>query len=81
MRADGTHRVELTRYAGGAVQAFADGWSPDGTQIVFRRLTYSGTHSEVGGYYILNMHSKRIRGLTHVLIRDDALSAWGRRPV
>jgi Tol biopolymer transport system component len=81
MRADGTHRVELTRYAGGAVQAFADGWSPDGTQIVFRRLTYSGTHSEVGGYYIFNMHSKRIRRLTHVLIRDDALSAWGRRPV
>jgi len=80
MRADGTHRVKLTRYTGGAVQAFADGWSPDGTQIVFRRLTYSGSNSEVGGYYVLNMRTKHIRRLAHVRIRDDALSAWGRRP-
>jgi Tol biopolymer transport system component len=78
MRADGTHRVALTHYAGGTLQAFTDGWSPDGSQVVFRRLAYSGTHTEVGGFYILSIGSKHIRRLTPVRIRYDALASWGK---
>jgi TolB protein len=78
MRADGTHRVALTHYKGGTLQAFADAWSPDGTQIVYRRLAFSGTDTEVGGFYVMNIRSKHIRRLTPVRIRYDALSAWGK---
>jgi TolB protein len=78
MRADGTHRVALTHYTGGTLQAFPDGWSPDGSQVVFRRLAYSGSDTEVGGFYILSIGSKRIRRLTSVRIRYDALAAWGK---
>jgi TolB protein len=78
MHADGTHRVALTHYAGGLLQARADGWSPDGRQVVIRRLAFTGSDTEVGGFYILNMRSKHIRRLTPVRIRYDALSAWGK---
>jgi Tol biopolymer transport system component len=79
IRPDGTHRVQLTHYTGGTLQAFADGWSPDGTQILFERLNASGCCTEVGGYYILNLHSKQIQRLTSVRIHDnDARAAWGR---
>jgi Tol biopolymer transport system component len=77
MRADGTHRVALTHYAGGTLQAFADDWSPDGMQIVYRRLAFSGTDTEVGGFYILDIRSRHIRRLTPVRIRYDAQAAWG----
>jgi TolB protein len=89
MRADGKDRVALTHYAGGTLQAFADGWSPDGTQVVFHRMAFSGSNTEVGGFYILNLslkhivdnaRSKRIRRLTHVRLHYDARAAWGPRP-
>jgi Tol biopolymer transport system component len=79
MHVDGTHRTALTHY-NGALQAFADGWSPDGRQIIFRRLEFTGTDTEVGGFYVMNLGNKRIRRLTPVRIRYDALSAWGRKP-
>lgn len=78
MRADGTHRVALTHYAGGTLQAFADGWSPDGTQILFHRMAFSGSDTEVGGFYILDLRSKHIRRLTHKTLRYDARAAWGK---
>jgi Tol biopolymer transport system component len=80
MRADGTHRVPLTHYSGGTLQAFADAWSPDGTQILFHRMKYSGTDTEVGGYYILHLGTNNIRRLTHIRIHHDANAAWGRKP-
>lgn len=78
MHADGTHRVALTHYTGGTLQAFADGWSPDGTQVLFRRMAFSGTDTEVGGYFILNLRTKHVRRLTPVRIRYDAEAAWGK---
>jgi Tol biopolymer transport system component len=81
IRPDGTHRVQLTHYTGGTLQAFADGWSPDGKQIIFQRMRYSGCCTEVGGYYLLNLRSKQIHRLTSVRIHDnDARAAWGRNP-
>jgi Tol biopolymer transport system component len=83
MRADGTDRVALTAYAGGTLQARADAWSPDGTQILFRRAAFSGTDTEVGGIYILDIHTKQIRQLIHLRLTSDALApgaAWGRKP-
>jgi Tol biopolymer transport system component len=80
MRRDGTHRVALTRFAGGALQALADDWSPDGTEVLFRRMRFSGIDTEVGGFYVLTIRGKTMRRLTPVRIRDDALAAWGRKP-
>jgi TolB protein len=85
MRADGTHRVALTHYRGGTLQAIADGWSPNGRQVLFHRMVLSGSSTEVGGYYILtlrpahikNVPSKRIRRLTSVRLHYDARAAWG----
>lgn len=78
MHSDGTNRVALTHYSGGTLQAFASDWSPDGTQIVFRRMAYSGIDTEVGSFFIFDVHSKQVRRLVHVTIRHDALAAWGR---
>jgi Tol biopolymer transport system component len=80
MHPDGTHRVQLTHYSGGTLQAIPDAWSPDGKQILFRRLKYSGTDTQVGGFYILNLRSKQMRRLTPVRIRYDTEAAWGRKP-
>jgi TolB protein len=89
MRADGTHRVALTHYTGGTLQAFADGWSPGGTQVLFHRMAFSGSNTEVGGFYILNLslehivdnaRTKHIRRLTRVRLRYDARAAWGPKP-
>jgi TolB protein len=87
MSADGTNRVALTRYTGGTLQAFADGWSPSGTQVVFHRMAFSGSNTQVGGFYILNLSlkhifgnsGKHIRRLTAVRLRYDARAAWGLR--
>jgi TolB protein len=80
MHPDGTHRVQLTHYSGGTLQAIPDAWSPDDKQILFRRLKYSGTDTQVGGFYILNLHNKQTRHLTPVTIRYDTEAAWGRKP-
>jgi Tol biopolymer transport system component len=77
IRPDGTGLVQLTHYKGGPLQAWADGWSPDGTQILFERLNTIGP--EVGGYYVLNLHTRHIRRLTAVRIHDnDPRAAWGK---
>jgi TolB protein len=80
MRPDGTDRVALTHYSGGTPQAFADGWSPDGTQIVYRLYHFHGCCTEVGDYYTINLHTKQIRPLTHMRVPPNELAAWGRRP-
>jgi hypothetical protein len=51
---------------------------PGGTQILFHRAAYSGTDTQVGGFFVLTMRNKHIRRLTAVRIRYDADAAWGR---
>jgi TolB protein len=86
MNADGTQRVALTHYAGGTLQAIADAWSPNGTQVLFHREALSGSSTEVGGFYIASLkptltgYSTHIRRFTHVVLRYDARAAWGRSP-
>jgi TolB protein len=88
MNADGTHRVALTHYSGGTLQAIADAWSPDGTQILFHRMAFSGSSTEVGRFYtlkvsikhILNASTNHSRRFTHVVLRYDSRAAWGRKP-
>jgi TolB protein len=88
MNADGTHRVALTHYTGGTLQAIADAWSPDGTHVLFHRMAFSGSSTEVGGFYILKVSLKNLvnalsnhpRRLTHVVLHYDARAAWGRKP-
>jgi hypothetical protein len=71
--------VQLTHYTRGTLQAFPDGWSPDGKQIIFQRMSEPGCCTEVGGFYILNLGSKQIHRLTSLRIHDnDARAAWGR---
>jgi len=78
MHANGTHRAPLTHYAGGTLQAFADDWSPDGRQIVFHRLAFSGTNTERDHFYILDLRTMHIRRLTRARIRGYARAAWGK---
>jgi hypothetical protein len=79
-------RVALTHYAGGTLQAIADAWSPNGTQVLFHREALSGSSTEVGGFYIailkptLTGYGTHIRRFTHVVLRYDARAAWGRSP-
>jgi Tol biopolymer transport system component len=81
MYPDGTHRVELTHYSGGTLQALADDWSPDGNQILFGRFRFYGTDTSVGGLYIMNLRTKRIRRLiTHHRVDAGQRAVWGKRP-
>jgi Tol biopolymer transport system component len=81
IRPDGTHRVELTHYSGGTLQALADDWSPDGNQILFGRFRFSGTDTSVGGLYIMNLRTKHIRRIiTHHPVDAGQRAAWGEKP-
>ncbi|HXY16704.1 MAG TPA: hypothetical protein VEH79_00865 [Gaiellaceae bacterium] len=78
MNTDGTHRVALTHYEGGSLQAFADDWSPNGAQIVFRRVVYSGTDTQVGAFYVMDGNGQHIRRLARMRVTtDSSRAAWG----
>jgi hypothetical protein len=73
MHPDGTHRVALTHYKGANLQALADAWSPDGTQILFNRLAGS-----IGRFYIMNLHTRHTRELTVKRTSKWDRAAWAR---
>jgi Tol biopolymer transport system component len=77
MRANGTHLMALTHYTGGTIQALADDWSPNGRQIVFHRVASSGTDTQRGHFYILDLRGKHIRRLTRLYIARTDRAAWG----
>jgi Tol biopolymer transport system component len=78
MQADGTHRTALTHLTGGAQQAFADDWSPDGKEVLFHRVTYSGVDTQVGHFYVLELAGRHSRRLAGPRITGDSRAAWAR---
>ena len=78
MNANGRQRTQLTHYRGTHVfhfpsarvspSAYAQAWSPDGTQILYLRVTYKPGPfglTETSGLTIINTHGKQIRQLPH----------------
>ena len=80
MRVNGTHRVALTHFTGGLLQALAEGWSPDGSHILYQRSRLSGTDTSVGDFYIIDRHGRHQRRLTFMHVTADARAAWGPSP-
>jgi Tol biopolymer transport system component len=84
VRADGSglHKLPITPACGGAfsdpksVSCFEPGWSPDGTKIVFTRISANGTQKNI---YIVNADGS---GLTRVTNTGGASQAdWGTHPL
>lgn len=80
MHPDGTHRVALTHFTGGFLQAFAEAWSPDGRHVLYQRSRFSGTDTSVGDFYITDSHGRHQRRLTFMHVTADARAAWGTSP-
>jgi Tol biopolymer transport system component len=73
MRPDGTHKIQLTRFSGGGIQAFANAWSPDGSQVVFHEV--GGNRSAL---FVINANGSHPRQLTHLPAAANASHAtWG----
>src|SRR5213592_415516 len=70
------------RHAGGAyadprsIACFWPGWSPDGTKIVFTRLTSHGTQSNIA---IVNADGSGLVQITNTGDADEA--DWGTHPL
>jgi Tol biopolymer transport system component len=84
VRADGSglHQVPITPACGGAfsdprsVSCFSPGWSPDGTKIVFTRLSANGTQVNI---YTVNADGS---GLTRVTNSGGVQNPdWGPHPL
>jgi len=66
MRPDGTGMVQLTHYAGGKLNAYVGGWSPDGKQIVFHLRGANPDAPGVNQLFILDVDSGHVRQLTNL---------------
>jgi Tol biopolymer transport system component len=78
MNADGSHLTQITdlHYTHGSTSAYAQAWSPDGTQILYLRITAKpGAFgaSMASGLAIINTRGKLIRQLPR---RDAGSAAW-----
>ncbi len=74
VRPDGTGLKQLTHETKAGVHDLADGFSPDGTKIIFAK-TIDGGPFQV---YVMNADGTGIRQLTHGV--DAHWASWGRRP-
>jgi TolB protein len=77
----GMHRLPITPRCGGAfssptsISCFEPGWSPDGTQIVFTRISANGTQENV---YTVNADGS---DLTRVTASGASQPDWGTHPL
>jgi Tol biopolymer transport system component len=77
----GLHQVPITPACGGAfsdprsVSCFSPSWSPDGTKIVFTRISANGTQQNI---YTVNADGS---GLTQVTNSGASHADWGTHPL
>jgi Tol biopolymer transport system component len=74
IRPDGTGLKQVTHETKRGVHDLADGFSPDGTKIIFAKTVDGGPFQ----VYVINADGTGVRRLTHGV--DAHWASWGRRP-
>jgi TolB protein len=72
IRPDGTGLTQLTHETKAGVHDLADGFSPDGTKIIFAKTTDGGPFQ----VYVMNADGTGVKQLTHGI--DAHWASWGR---
>ena len=69
---------QLTHYTGGKLQAYADDWSPDGTQIVFHLAGVQPNGKRINQLFVMNANGTGVHQLTHMSESANPRgAAWG----
>jgi Tol biopolymer transport system component len=66
MNANGKNLRQLSRYKGGKLHAFANGWSPDGTQIVYHLRGTLRNGRNIDQLFTIQADGRNNRQLTHL---------------
>jgi Tol biopolymer transport system component len=77
---DGTGLAKIPLTTSGISRAFAPGWSPDGTKIVFALFTRTSPGTEQEGIYTANADGSHIKQVTNAPIYDTGPD-WGTHPL
>jgi TolB protein len=76
IRPDGKRMTPLTHFSGGDVQALGPSWSPDGTKILWHKLTPA-----VNQLFVMDTRGGHLRKLTHFpLDANPSHADWGAAP-
>jgi Tol biopolymer transport system component len=77
VKADGTGLAQLTHYAGGKLDAYAGGWSPDGKEIVFHVRGADPEGPGLNQLFVMNADGSDIRQLTRLRQgMDPGFASW-----
>lgn len=79
IRPDGGRRHALTHHRGGRGFSFSPGWSPDGSRIVFSRVTLKGNSGRVD-LYTMNPAGRALRRVTNMPNAFPTNADWGTAP-
>ncbi|MBA3736842.1 MAG: PD40 domain-containing protein [Actinobacteria bacterium] len=71
IKADGTHRVQLTHTTNKAINNGLDSWSPDGTKIAF--ISNVGADS----YQLYSLNTADGTGVAQITSGETHLASWG----
>ncbi len=77
---DGTGLAKIPLATSSLSRAFAPGWSPDGTKIVFALFTRTSPGTEQEGIYTANADGSHIKQVTNAPIFDEHPD-WGTHPL
>jgi Tol biopolymer transport system component len=73
IRPDGGKMTPLTHFTGGDTQALGPSWSPDGTKIVWHKIT-----PKLNELFVMDAHGGHLRKLTHFpLAANPSRADWG----
>jgi dipeptidyl aminopeptidase/acylaminoacyl peptidase len=73
IRPDGGRMTPLTRFTGGDAQALGPSWSPDGTKIVWHKIS-----PKVNQLFVMDAHGGQLRKLTNLAADANPSRAdWG----